>query len=419
MAGEQDGFDFARRVAAVLFFDLVSDGPVGAKIVGQQTALPVVGSMTAGNEFSSRVLRLSGHDHSAQRLLDVGCHPVGDTREAIVRALPASTIGRKRLAPMIKSETPWVGHSPCIDIELFGLRSEAPDTPAIEAPGSPRGLDETVDVDRLGKVELSPGRPAQSVDKMTGIGFAEAGIHHPAALGMIIAIFVDQMDKLSGAADIGAIGNRHHRIRQQQSLGEEGRAIGATVVIRVFQDNDAVIGGAPWLVMGIGGAARDPETSPRVPIHIDRLVDHGIGGEEVDFKAVSNREGFQFLRHVRLRDFVRNIVARVNKLLPGQDLINHIAMGCGLSQPRDQFFFFFGKTFQVIHLAGQVAHFMPAKQVGIGSVQRPQASRIETVFLDDQLAQPFILRVRPPIDDGDPFRVFAIVPGEGDFAVDF
>ena len=244
MAGVQDGFDFARRVAAVLFFDLVSDGPVGAKIVGQQTPLPMVGSMTAGDEFSSGVLRLSGHDHSAQRLLDVGCHPVGDTREAIVRALPASTIGRKRLAPMIKSETPWVGHSTCIDFQSFGLRPEAPDTPAIEAPGSPGGLDETVDVDRLGKVELSPGRPAQSVDKMTGIGFAEAGIHHPAALGMIIAIFVDQMDKLSGAADIGAIGNGHHRIRQQQSLGEEGRPIGATVVIRVFQDNDAVIGGA-------------------------------------------------------------------------------------------------------------------------------------------------------------------------------
>ena len=253
---------------------------------------------------------------------------------------------------------------------------------------------------------------------MTGIGVAEAGIHHPAALGMVITIFIDQMDKLSGAGDIGATGNGHHRMRQQQSLGEEGRPIGATVVIRVFQDNDAIIGGAPWLVMGIGFAARYPETPTRVPIHIDRLVDHGIGGEEIDFKAVSNREGLQFLRHVRLRDFVRNIVAGVNNLLPGKDLINHTAIGCGLAQPRDQFFFFFGKTFQVIHLAGQVAHFMPAKQVGIGFVQRPQTSRIETVFLDDQLAQPFILRRRTAIDDGDTVRVFAIVPGEGCFAVD-
>ena len=191
VAGLQDGFDFARRVAAVLFFYLVSDGPVGAKIVGQQAPLPVVGSMTAGDEFSSRVLRLSGHDQSAQRLLNIDCHPIGYTREAIVRTLPSSAIGGKRLAPVIKSETPWVGHSTCIDIQFFGLRPEAPDTPAIEAPGPPRSLDKAVDVDRLGKVELSPGRPAQSVDKMTGIGFAEAGIHHPAALGMIIAIFVD------------------------------------------------------------------------------------------------------------------------------------------------------------------------------------------------------------------------------------
>ena len=165
--------------------------------------------MAAGDEFSGGVLRPSGHDQAAQSLLDVDRHPVGYTREAIVRALPAGAIGRKGLAPIIKSETPWVGHSTCIDFQFFGLRPEAPDTPAIKAPRSPGSLDETVDVDRLGKVELPPGRPAQSMNKMAGIGITEAGIHHPAALGMVIAIFIDQVDKLGGAADISAVGYGH------------------------------------------------------------------------------------------------------------------------------------------------------------------------------------------------------------------
>ena len=164
MAGLQDGFDFARCVTAALFFYLVSYGPVGPEIVGQQTSLPVVGSMAAGDEFSGGVLRPSGHDQAAQHLLDVDRHPVGYTREAIVRALPAGAIGRKGLAPIIKSKTPWVGHSTCINFQFFGLRPEAPDTPAIKAPESPGALHETVDVDRLGKVEFSPGSPAQSVD---------------------------------------------------------------------------------------------------------------------------------------------------------------------------------------------------------------------------------------------------------------
>ena len=202
-------------------------------------------------------------------------------------------------------------------------------------------------------------------------------------------------------------------MRHEQPLGKEGRSIGASVLIRVFQDNDAIIGALPRLGMGIDRAARYPETSARVPIHVDRLVDHGIGGEQIDFKAVRNLEGLLFRRHVGFRDLGRNVVAGINHLLPRKDGINHVAIGRGLSQTRDQFFFFLGKSFQVIQFAGQVAHFMPAKQVGIGFVQRPQTRRIETVLLDDQLAQTFILRVCPPIDYGDTIRVFAIVPGEG------
>ena len=62
--------------------------------------------------------------------------------------------------------------------------------------------------------------------------------------------------------------------------------------VGVFEDDDLVVGGLTGLELGVGPGASDPEAAARVPLHVDGVFEHGLGGEEVSLVAVEEEEVF-------------------------------------------------------------------------------------------------------------------------------
>ena len=72
------------------------------------------------------------------------------------------------------------------------------------------------------------------------------------------------------------------------------RLVGLAVAVRVFEDDDLVVRLLPGLDLRIDLAAGHPQPALRVPVHLDRLGEQRIGGEEVDLEARRDDERLAF-----------------------------------------------------------------------------------------------------------------------------
>ena len=96
--------------------------------------------------------------------------------------------------------------------------------------------------------------------------------------------------------DLGAVGDVRPAVagrnghRDQQVVGEDGGFVGPAGALGVFQDDDLVIGGLARLDLRIGFGGRHPQPARGVPVHLDRLLDHRLGGKEIDLPAVGELE---------------------------------------------------------------------------------------------------------------------------------
>ena len=73
-----------------------------------------------------------------------------------------------------------------------------------------------------------------------------------------------------------------------------GPSIGSPVTIAILENDYAIIWPISRHDMRIERAHGYPKSPVLVPIHSDRVCNHGVVGKEVDFKAFSQAKGCQF-----------------------------------------------------------------------------------------------------------------------------
>ena len=77
----------------------------------------------------------------------------------------------------------------------------------------------------------------------------------------------------------------------EQSVGEYGGLVGFAVAVDILDDENAIVRFLPGRDLRIDLGAGDPEPPLGIEVHLDRLGDLRIGGEEIDFESVGELQG--------------------------------------------------------------------------------------------------------------------------------
>ncbi len=151
-----------------------------------------------------------------------------------------------------------------------------------------------VDVDRLTEVEELFRAPAEGVDDVVGVFGPEAGEDDAAVVRLAVAVGVLEEQQFRAGADVGSAVAGGDAGRDEEAVGEDRGRVGGAVVVLVFDDQDLVVGDLARFDLGVDFAGDDPEPPLRVEVHLDRLGDLRVGGEEVDLEAFREDEGLPF-----------------------------------------------------------------------------------------------------------------------------
>ena len=211
---------------------------------------------------------------------------------------PGVAVGVEQVAVRVE------GHAERIDLAV----GEVLDPGAVEADavGIAARQDDLVAVASLhgrgvgpAVVGVEPAVEAAAEGVVHAVGVAaelERPVEDLAAVGLAVAVGVVEELDVGDAEGDHAVLVGIEADRDAQAVGEDGHLVGAAVVVGVLEHSDrvagrAVIGGR----VGILGRAADPEAAPGVERHVHRLLDLGLGGEELDAEAGRQVERRAFL----------------------------------------------------------------------------------------------------------------------------
>ena len=146
-----------------------------------------------------------------------------------------------------------------------------------------------VDVDRLVEVECAVRAPHEGVQDVVGVLRAEPGEDNPPRIGPAIPVGIAQVQHLAGVRHVGpAAIVRQHRGGNQEIVSEDGSLVRPPVSIGVFKDDDFITRPGARHDVRIDRARRDPQPPPRIPVHVDRVLDHRFGSEQRDRESRGN-----------------------------------------------------------------------------------------------------------------------------------
>ena len=277
------------RVAGAVVGEGEAADVVGAEVVGEDVPPPVLGQVPAAEDLGPAILGTAGVE-AGHDPLGAGGGVVRGARQDVVDPLPPRAVGHERLAPAVEVVAPGVPPAPGEDVEPLGFGPELPDAPAAQATDPPGGLDVAVDVDRLVEVEHPVGAPPQCMEDVMGVLGAEAGEDDLARVGLAVAVEVGQVEQLGAVGDVGAAVARLDPGGDQELVGEDGGLVGLAVVVGVLEDHDLVVGHLARLDLGVDLGAGDPKPPEGVEVHLDRLGQQRVGGEEVDLEPLGHLE---------------------------------------------------------------------------------------------------------------------------------
>ncbi len=119
---------------------------------------------------------------------------------------------------------------------------------------------------------------------------AEAGEHDLALVGLLFAGRRAQVQEVGVVGDVDAAVAGFEAGRDEQAVGEHGCLVGFAHTLGVFEDDDLVVLLGTRFDLRVRFAARDPQPALGVEVHLDRLGEQRVGGEQVDLEAVSDLE---------------------------------------------------------------------------------------------------------------------------------
>ena len=122
-------------------------------------------------------------------------------------------------------------------------------------------------------------------------------------LAITIGILHEQ--QLGGVGDIGTAVLRPDASGDEQSLIKHRAFVRFAIAISVFENQDLIALGLSGFDVGIDGTARDPQTTARIPCHLDGLAHHRFTGEKVDLEAIGQAEGLLLFRGIRRGDLTQ------------------------------------------------------------------------------------------------------------------
>jgi hypothetical protein len=109
------------------------------------------------------------------------------------------------------------------------------------------------------------------------------------------------VDQLRAVGDVRPAVARLDAGGDQEAVGEHGGLVGLAVAGGVFEDDDLVVGLLAGLDLRVGLARGDPEPALRVEVHLDRLGQQRVGGEEVHLEPFGEDERLAFQFRVGVR----------------------------------------------------------------------------------------------------------------------
>ena len=276
------------------------------EVARDRVALPIGAEERAVDELESAELRIGTRADAADEATGTFGGREGCAGEGPVHAGTVGARSEEGLAGGVFLLAPGVDESLGVDFEAFGVRVVGEGDARVGAHEAPRSLEVRVNVDRLVEVETAIDAPVQRVDDMVGVFGAEAA-QHDATIGEdAVGICFREVKELGAGADVDAAEVvRRDAGRDEQSVRDDTGDVGDAVTIGVFQEDDLVVAGGGAELGGISGhlcgevfrvdlrvgvGGRDPEAAGGVPVHVDRLLEERVLGEECDAQAVGHLE---------------------------------------------------------------------------------------------------------------------------------
>ena len=227
-----------------------------------------------------------------------------------VDSVASRAIGSEGLTVVVEDETPGIDEAFVENFGLLGFGSEVPSATAHEATHAVRGLEVAVNVNRLAEVEHAIRAVLESVDNMVGVLGAKAGENRAAFVGNEVAVGVLKKEDLGGIGNIGPAVPWDDTGGDMKVVCEDGALVGNAIAVGIFEDENFVIFFCAGNNVGIHSAGDQPKTTLGIPVHLDRLGDHGIGGEEIDLHAFRQIETCNLFGNIRVRNVGEAVLGR-------------------------------------------------------------------------------------------------------------
>ena len=145
--------------------------------------------------------------------------------------------------------------------------------------------------DAVRQVEPAVRSPGETVQQLVPVFQAETREQNLARVGTVVVVGVLEKQQIRGLTDIDAAVTDQNSGGQVQAVGKHGDLVRTAIVVRVFQNLDAI----PTLLAG-GCAERifvkldDPEPPAFVPGHRHRIDHIRLGGKEADLETVGHNK---------------------------------------------------------------------------------------------------------------------------------
>ncbi len=206
----------------------------------------------------------------------------------------ARGVAQDVLSPAVEGVTPHVDELARADVgaEVRGARAELEDhRHRVHAERAARRLDLAVEEDAGLEVEAAVGAPDERVDGVVVVFRAEAREEDAPEVGLAVAVGVLEEEEVGLAGHVRAAVAQFDPGGDEKVVRKDGALVGATIAVRVLEDDDRVGGALPGFELGEGLGAGDPDAPAVVEDHLHGIRDHGLGGDEGDLKTLVHDEG--------------------------------------------------------------------------------------------------------------------------------
>ena len=203
------------------------------------------------------------------------------------------------LPPVVEGHAPRVGvgiAAECCEPLRTGMETEP--RAVLGADRTVGGFDLGIVENGLAEKEIAIGCPHEIVQGVVRILTPEASQDDLAMIGLVVPVGVREEDEVRFLREVDSSLAEDKGERHFQVVCKNGRFVGLSVPVGIFQDDDLVVGFASGIEVWVGGRAGDPESTAGIPAHLDGTGHVGevlLGCKAVDLKAFIDLEGREFL----------------------------------------------------------------------------------------------------------------------------